>query len=341
MKYDLIIVGAGLAAKTFLLRLSILIRSGEYAQIPKVLVISEQRSYPTCSLNSTATVSKLGLQKGVGALGDQLLEAFEAFEEMLPEIRKDCFEKAVHYQILSGEAHDFERRYGKTEALSKNLSHLRAAKSENYLVCPDRLLKFMSEKAKEVLDYDELETSVRAVKENGEVITLGGKFEGERVLIAAGAAGEDLISDSFREIKEGKLASGTFLSWSCENPLRELGPSWQLGIGKFNVIYRALDQILLLGGTNSGEISHTHLAHMKEQYDKANLILRGSLPAFGAAKFNVGERSKLSGRKTFWGPLPGHENIYAIRGLYKNGYSLSFLAAKNLLDQNDIFIKRS
>jgi len=109
-----------------------------------------------------------------------------------------------------------------------------------------------------------------------------------------------------------------------------LGESWQFALSKFNVIYRAIDRTLMLGGTSTKGLQCFHPLDMREQYDLAKSVFKEALPEFNKAFFSCGERSKLPGRRTFWGQLEG--SVYAIRGLYKNGFTLSFLAAHELLN---------
>lgn len=336
MIYDLVVIGSGLAAKSFLLRWALMVRDELTAQIPSVLVLSSAPNYPLCSLNSTATIARIGLQAGVGKLGDQLLKAYGEWEVIMSEFGSEVYTQAQHYQLLlDSKAQDsFTARYGEVTSMPAPLDHLKASVGQSYLVRPEALLSAMDECIQKYLPFTQQDELVLKVNPDGEVIGLGGRYQARQVVVAAGAAGEALLGDSFNSelsVPMGKLASGSYLEWQCPNPFKSLGSSWQLGIGKFNLIYRGLDGVLLLGGTNSGELSCFSALDMKAQYDLAQAQCLGQLPPFQQAQFKVGERSKLRMRMPFWGQVGASDSrVYAIRGLYKNGYTLAFLAGLEL-----------
>ncbi len=333
MTYDLIVVGDGLAARVFLYNLNKCVKSRN-SQIPNVLVISDNQSFAPCSLNSTATISTVGLQEGVGEHGDLLLRAYREFEDFTTVLPEGIVTKSKHYQVFMGDdLARFEGRYGEAINLGGNL---RGAKGDSYLARPQALLEFLLQGSRSHLNIINSLDAVIALDHQGLIVTARGRLQAKRVLIAAGAAGEELLADT-RDFgsspKVGESIFGSYLEWECDNPCTHLGSSWQLGLSKFNVIYRELDQRLLLGGTTTKSVHCFHPIHMKTQYELAQQLLEGALPSFQSAAYRVGERSKLAGRRPFWGKVAGQ--TYAIRGFYKNGYTLAFLAARGLMELED------
>lgn len=332
MTYDLIVVGDGLAARVFLYRFSGFIRQYN-SQIPSVLVISDAQTYTPCSLKTTATISKVGMQPGVGEHGDLLLRAYDEFESFARELPAKIVTCAAHYQVFMGnmdkDEERFCRRYGTPSEISPGL---RAVKGESYLADPVAMMNYLKSGSEVTYVND----SVLALDHSGVVMTLNGRYQAKHVLVAAGGAGEELLADS-RNLGNspsvGESVFGSYLEWEGTNPLPNLGESWQVALSKFNVLYRHLDQKLLLGGTTTKNIHCFHPVEMKEQYELAQEVLEGRLPCLNAAKHLVGERSKLAARRPFWGRVAGR--IWAIRGLYKNGFTLAFLAARELLEDKE------
>ncbi len=333
MTYDLIVVGDGLAARVFLYQLSELLRES-CAQIPSVLVISDNQSYTPCSLRTTATISKVGMQMGVGEHGDRLLRAYGEFENFARALAPGIVTQTRHYQVLMEDdpANEgrFHKRYGPTIVTSMGL---KAAVGESYLVDPLALMNFLSSQSIFNDQLLHIKESVLALDHEGAVVTLRGRYQGKYIFVAAGAPGEELLADT-RELGDspavGESVLGSYLEWSCDNPLADLGESWQVALAKFNVLYRHLDRRLLVGGTTTKNIHCFHPLEMKSQYDMAQEVLGAKLPPFSEASHLVGERSKLAGRRPYWGHITGR--TWAVRGLYKNGFTLAFLAARELLE---------
>lgn len=341
MTYDLIVVGDGLAARVFLYELNKCVKS-RGSQIPNVAVISDSSTFAPCSVNTTATICKVGLQEGVGEHGDRLLLAYECFESFLAEIRSEVKSDefclgANHYQCFMGEGEDrFSARYGEISEVeisgAKGATLFKASRGNSYLVSPLKLLSYLEENSSSHLNITRIKDRVIALNHLGTLVGSKSKYQTRCVLVAAGGAGEELLADTNEfgvSPKVGQSVFGSYLEWTTSNPIPSLGSSWQVGLSKFNVIYRQSDRKLLLGGTTTKNAHCFHPHHMMEQYLIAQKKLAQVLPAFDEAEFKVGERSKLAGRRPFWGEISGQ--TLAIRGLYKNGFTLSFLAAKELV----------
>ena len=109
--------------------------------------------------------------------------------------------------------------------------------------------------------------------------------------------------------------------------------SFVFSCGKTNLIYRHRDRQAVIGGTTDQDQGvEPDLEALREQYKIISTTF--SLPQFGRLKPGAGLRHRGPKRMPFWGRLS--EGVYGILGLYKNGWSLSFLAAEDFLGESGI-----
>ena len=131
-----------------------------------------------------------------------------------------------------------------------------------------------------------------------------------------------------------KAVSGDFLKAQGVDISKS---SFVISFGKFNLIYRAFDQTMLLGGTtNSKEWSLPNEILLKRWHSVARHELGEDfpLPAFSKFEIITGIRHKGIQRKPFWGRLkaPNDFPLYGLFSLYKNGFTLPFLGGEVLAD---------
>ena len=76
------------------------------------------------------------------------------------------------------------------------------------------------------------------------------------------------------------------------------------------------------------------MAKLREMYGVGKSELKLPLPPFEKGQYLVGLRQKGIKRMPFWGPLGAEgEGLHGLLSLYKNGYTFSFKAAKDLCSQ--------
>ena len=114
----------------------------------------------------------------------------------------------------------------------------------------------------------------------------------------------------------------------------DLGESgFVFSCGKANLVYRReVKQVVIGGTTDRDEGWGPDSKAVQEQYKIVSKFF--SLPPFNCIRLGAGLRHRGAKRMPFWGRLS--ENVYGILGLYKNGWSLSFLAAEEILMDSGI-----
>ena len=105
-------------------------------------------------------------------------------------------------------------------------------------------------------------------------------------------------------------------------------------MSEFNFVYRHLDQKVLIGGTTQSDGIFAKDWSSLIEYHQIIKDLIPNIPEFCNWCENTGTRQKGSKGRPYWGPCSNNPDIhYEISNLYKNGFTLPFLAAKDLLTQ--------
>jgi hypothetical protein len=137
--FDLIVVGNGIAAQSFLWNLS---NNANKSQNFSVAHVYSHKIAPTCSMKSTATVSLNGIEDNVSPLGNDLRDSFFLFENFVKAYSPLGVEKVKRVVIATNENESKKllRRY-------KSLSEIRSDKFhevewpgvvyDSYLVSPE------------------------------------------------------------------------------------------------------------------------------------------------------------------------------------------------------------
>jgi hypothetical protein len=312
--YDLMVVGDGLGARLFLFFLAQKKYSG------KILQIFQNEQFPPCSINTTAMVSDLGVDKGVSAHGDLLLKSFESFVQFQEKYQLNGVEKVKQIKILTDadEPEQFLRRYPNTAPVSyKNKTFSQAASHEAYIISPEIFLAEIKE------NYKNLNLTSEVA-----VFSYDKTNKYPPLYLFAGAY-PSLLKNNFPDsavYEKSQVVPGSYLifkniEWSDSSVV--------LGFSHFNIIYRHQEKVLLLGGTTS-KLSQTlpDVNALKIYYDMAKTYI--DLPDLSKAKMQTGFRHKGFKRQSFVGALNEEKSIFGVSGTYKNGWSLLFHFAHEL-----------
>ncbi len=302
-----IIVGNGVAAHAFL---------WTYAQKVKEKSLDLSRRIqwirspiiPACSFSSTSIVSKAGLQRGVSLLGDQLLDGFDIFENFFNGYAS--VENANQTHLPHGDHDNFKKRYGD-------------APENCYIV---HSFNFLSELEKEFTSIfkDKLEAvNETVICENNDSIQLQSRtLNFDRLFLFLGAGNKLYEKDPGGRAVAGQYAQAK-IDLGDKGFVHSKGPH--------NLIYRSMDKTLLIGSLDDKD-DELGWPVMASRSNKLKTILNDfviDLPKDLKWTVHSGVRHKGIKRQPFWGEV--RPNVYSVHGLYKNGYSLSFLAAKELI----------
>ncbi len=303
-----IVIGQGIAAHAFLWTYAQMIKEGRLDRARRVIWIKSP-VFPTCSLTSTSLISRAGLHRGVSPHGDHLIAGFELFQKYFQNF--SGVEVATQKHLPHGDIDNFNKRFGDAP--------------EACLLASSRVfLSSLEQTFKSILKDSLIELSDTLVEYSEHEITLhsGKKLNFNQCYLALGAANSLLgFTDKTRAV------SGQYAHAKAD-----LGESaWILSKGPHNLIYRAQDKTLLLGSLDDkeDELGWPNLAPRTNDLKSILENFEVDLPKGLDWKIEVGVRHKGHKRLPFWGRVAGE--VYSIHGLYKNGYTLAFLAAKELL----------
>ncbi len=348
--YDLVIVGNGIAAQTFLWNLSQEFINANKSQNFSIAHVYSEIMAPSCSLRSSATVSLNGIEEDVSSLGDELREGFFLFDQMV----KKHNPKGVHLiervvvATNDNEVKKIKRRYKELDNISEALikDQHPGVRLPSYLIEPEYLLKWLDQETK--LKKDNFNVFVKNLEKNeaGYVLITEDKKEikAKKIIFATGSFAK-IFSGFFKldipkvfdpetneEIpyipfeSKNTIKSGSYLEQEIdlgENP-------FFLTIDGHQVLYKP-GKILQFGSvTGIGAYEAPDLVSLMELYHHLKDRLSFSVGDFRDFKIVTGLRHK-GPRRLLQAHKDPNENIFWINGLYKNGYTLSALAAQKIL----------
>ena len=303
-KYDVIIIGDGIASKVFLFSLL------ERVSGMDILVI-ESPLYSSCSIKTTSHVAVAKAVDGSGPLGDLVVSSFFAF--------KKFFETNKPSGIELG--HFFYEEFKNPQ--------------DHYFVTPSLLFQWFDNfhlKAK----VDKLMAHVQSVHESNNEIRVkihDIEFSANKVLMSPGPGFTDIsINGVKKDFYRGFVRRpGSF--WVANAGDYECSNSWVFSRGKANLIYRKSEQIFLLGGTTNlhdelGIDFKTLVNWHKDYFESLDF-----LTDFKQGSVDLGIRFRGPKRMPISGLIPGTQNVFALTGLHKNGFSYPFVLADKCLDE--------
>ena len=292
--YDIVIVGRGVAGST----LAYFIHEQNPRLGIAVLYSSRNKS---CSLHSTGIVSAFGMKPGSSLRGNQICTSVQRAENFFARNSPEGVKKVPHFYVHSKKT------------------------SWCHLITPDVYLNWLEEK-NQCEYWDEYVEEV----DGNRVKTASGKiFEGRAIFLASGAyiKKENKFFPFHPSVAESSVVKGSYgifenIDWG------ESG--FVFSCGKTNLVYRCESKKIIIGGTvDLEEGMEPNREAVKNYYDILSTFF--ILPSFGLIRLGAGLRHRGRKRMPFWGKMGN--NVYGISGLYKNGWSLSFLAAEEVLQQ--------
>ena len=304
-----IVIGQGVAAHAFLWTYAEKLKQGHLDQARSIIWIKSP-IIPTCSLTSTSLVSSAGLQHGVSQLGDHLLGAYEIFKQHFQNFKGVSVASQKH--LPHGDLENFKKRYSD-------------APESCFVIASHLFLSSLEDQFKKILGHRLMIKSDTLVEtKQQEIVLQSGETLAYHQCFLTLGAGNVLLGKTERT----KAVTGQY-----GHAKADLGSSsWVISKGPHNLIYRAIDQTLLVGSLDDkdDQLGWPSVAPRPTQLKAILESFEMDLPKDLAWKVEAGVRHKGQKRQPFWGSVG--RNLYSVHGLYKNGYSLAFLAAQELLD---------
>lgn len=303
-----VIVGSGISAHAFLWTYALALKQGHLDDARRVVWVKSE-IVPTCSLTSTSLISSAGLQRAVSPLGDQLLDAYQIFENSCAHF--SSVSKATQTHLPYGDLENFKRRYASTQG-------------ECYVVQSQNFLRELSDEAQALLGDRLIHKNDTVISWQNNQLLLHSKeiIKFDRVYLALGAGINFLTS-----VKGTRTVAGHY-AWAKA----DLGEqSFVFSRGPLNLIYRAFDKVVLLGSVDDKNDQHGWpvIAPRASELKKSLAQFELELPINLKWQVATGIRHKGVKRRPFWGEIAA--NLWSTHALYKNGYTLAFLAAHEVM----------
>ena len=334
MDFDLVVIGDGIFANVFLFELNKLVNKSQNFSVAKIF--SEELA-PNCSLRTTSTVSKNGIEEGISELGDLLVKSFEAFQQFSNEHQNVGIYPSKQYvaSTHSKTEEKIQKRYGdKVSKLSQSYfkKNYLGVELDSYIVIPEEFFSGLNSYPKNyqlksiqsfVKFFEEKEDGVAIHLLNGDVITA------KKCVVATGAFSR-LFSDMFTEteIKEKilntKIVAGTYLIKKASFP-----NDIYLTLNGHNLVYRKSTSELIIGSTTvEGPITLPMMVELKEIFEDVKKSVTLDIGNFEDYTPVTGLRHKGQKRMPYFKPITKNQRVWFFNGAYKNGWSLPFYLAK-------------
>ncbi len=333
MIYDLAVIGNGIFANVFLHEINKHVNKSQNFKVAKVYC---EELAPNCSLRTTSTVSKNGIESGVSNLGDTLLKSFNAFEDFYRE-NKNCGIFPAKQQIFSTNtesAQKLERRYKNQINLIENQllkEKFPGVVLDSYIVIPELFFEFIENVQKNYVQDTILQMVESIEEENGIVnLVLRDKTEvkAKKVIVATGAYSRintHLFKSTnfYEKIKLTKIAAGSYLVKKFDYP-----HDLYFTLDGHNLVYRSITKELIIGSTTvDGPIFTPDLVALKLIFEEVKQAIKLDLGDFESYQVVTGLRHKGQKRVPFFDAIVESKNIWFFNGAYKNGWSLPFYYA--------------
>lgn len=338
--FDLAVIGNGIAAQSFLWNLSHRERKSQDFSIAHVY---SEKLAPACTLRSSATVSLNGINEDVSALGNDMREAFFMFDNFFKQYRPEGVESVIRTVVSTNEneTKKLTRRYEKLNTVisDKLKDQFSGTQYDSYMVTPEIFTKWLSDNTK--IKKTDFPLFLKNLKKCDDVYHLflenGQTIKAKKILFAMGAYSkifENFFLPLGAESIEAKnsIKAGSYFEKNCD-----LGnDSFYFSIDGIQVLYRknAHENKLIIGSATAlGAYELPDYAVLEELFMKVKALLTFEIGEMSDFKIITGLRHKGPKRLLICDCIDGEEKtLFRINGLYKNGYSMGFLASKRMLD---------
>lgn len=337
MIYDLIVVGNGLAAQTFLFELfnqkSTVIKNQNFS----VGQVYSDEISPPCSVRTTATVALSGIEEGISPLGNELRESYFLFEKFF-ETHKPLGVEKVNQFILHSNAEEKEKLTRRYKTLSPIVAdflreEMTGVEMESYQISPQTFKSWLEEKIGS-FEIDRNKNFVRSMELNDlghvELTLLNGQIlTAKKILLATGAYSK--IFSSFFKTSEMD-ATGVLAGSYLERSVDLQRPSFFITLDGNKCVYRSNEKQLVIGSVSQkGAFESADFEELKSIVKLFKDHLKIDIGEMDDYKMITGLRHKGRQRRPIYKALDSEKKIIMISGFYKNGFTFSHLAAREIL----------
>lgn len=284
----------------------------------------------SCSFRTTSINCMRGTKKGISPLGDLMVDSMDEFIDYYNTFNPNGVYKTHEYQLWDSSNDKMTKRFGKFAVSSevegiKLKREMNIFKSEAYLIDPNKFyqsLELPDIKGKFVSNLESIDGGFEITCDNQKNIY-------DRAFLCSSNFNKLFIdhfknNDAIDFVKRTKPVKGDYLFLETSHNYS----SMSIAINNHHLIFRP-NQILI-GSTsfNDCDIQSIVTTDLEKVYENVKDSVDIQLPVYSSFQKICGVRSKGRKRTPFWGEVA--PNLYMIGGLYKNGFSFSFLAAKQL-----------
>ncbi|MBK22606.1 MAG: hypothetical protein CME70_01265 [Halobacteriovorax sp.] len=320
---DILVIGDGISARAMLWKLQTSFKGS-------VLQVFDNTLYPPSSFNSTGVVAFNGQKKGVSPLGDVLREGVEYFFKNIATCGLMGMEKGQLVDTCIVGDDRLMRRYGKEEsiencdfpfALSSGFNY---AREEAVFINPKLFMSSLLEQ----YFYDFKLKSLVDIKDHSAIFSDGSSINFGKIILCCGTSLTELNALGVNDERPIIEVAGSFYRWD-----KDLGPdSFALGLGKSNLVYRASDNCLMLGGTTQKDEIVAHDGEeLNSFYLSAKKIASSFLPPTDEAEVFSGIRVKGPRRLPLFEELK--KDVFVLGAAYKTGWSQAFYGSAKLIEK--------
>ena len=342
--YDLAVIGNGIAAQSFLWNLSHL--KGIEQQKFTIAHIFSEKLAPACTLRSSATVSLNGIDEDVSPLGNDMREAYFMFDDLFKTHNPKGVQVVTRTVVSTNESDTkkLTRRYKTLNSIKSTLikDQFLGAQYNSYIITPEVFTKWLSGNTQ--IKKTKFELFLKNLNKEDDLYQLtledGQIIKSRKILFAMGAY--SLIFEKFLALPnndsielKNSIKAGSYFEKNCD-----LGQdSFYLSIDGHQVLYRKnpFESKLIIGSaTTMGAYDVPDYEALSLIFNKVKPLLTFDIGEMTDFKIITGLRHKGPKRLLICECIDGEENsMFRINGLYKNGYTMAFLAARKM--QNLIF----
>lgn len=335
--YDLAVIGNGIAAQSFLWNLSL---QESKSQNFSIAHIYSEKLAPACTLRSSATVSLNGIDEDVSSLGNDMREAFFLFDELFKKHRPSGVEE-VSRTVVSTNENDTKKLTRRYKTLKKVNSprintEFDGTEYNSYIITPEVFTKWLCDHTQ--IKKDEFLLFLKNLEKKDDLYHLiledGKIIKAKKILFAMGAYSKifekflvPIGADSV-EVKN-TIKAGSYFEKNID-----LGPkSFYLSIDGHQVLYRKnpYESKLIVGSaTTIGAYEVADFQALASIFNKVKPLLTFDLGEMTDFKIITGLRHKGPKRLLICDSLDTEKTLFRINGLYKNGYTMGFLASKRM-----------
>ncbi len=324
---SLAIVGSGLAGRSLVYALA-----KERKYFEKITIFSSDTITLPCSLNSTGVVAGRGISYGHSSLGNLLLEGFHCFSDHVHSDLPMGVEAINQYTVATSGLEAFKLRYPEgviSKKFLKEESYL--AEDKAYLIDPKTYTDWLLETSNrmQIFNIEQINDMVLEVTEGERLFirTLNNRnYTFDKVVFTCGNYNRfwaPLAAQS--KLKTSKPIQGSYFQF---NDINWEEASFSLTLNGDNLIWNKSFKRLLIGSTSNDSCHFmAPIEDLKDIYERLREKTNFNLPRIEDGIIKVGLREKAQKREPY---IIEEGNCFFMGGLYKNGYSLSLLMARNL-----------